>query len=35
MENEVEWSKEMLDKQEMFDNVIFSDESTTALERHR
>ena len=25
----------MLDRQEMFDNVIFTDESTIALERHR
>ena len=35
MEKRVEWSKEMLDRREMFDNVIFTDESTIALERHR
>ena len=35
MEKRMEWSKEMLDRQEMFDNAIFTDESTIALERHR
>ena len=35
MEKRLEWSKEMLDGQEMFDNVIFTDERMIALERHR
>ena len=29
----MEWNK-MLDRQEFFDNVIFTDENATAFERH-
>ena len=35
MEKRVKWCQEMLDTGEQFDDVIFTDESTIALERHR
>ena len=35
MEKRMVWSREMLERGELFENVIFTDESTIALERHR
>ena len=35
MDKRVKWCQDMLDTGEQFDDLIFTDESTVALERHR
>ena len=35
MKKQVEWTEKLLDRQKIFDNLIFTDKSTIALDRHR